>query len=396
MKQIINQNIQPIIYKNKNFPLSFAYIIAQSAIINADQPIPENGNIVENPDFCLPKGLNIRTKGPVVSIAKSVSAMSRSGTLVTVTSNSHGLTTGTTIEVSGASPTAYNGTFQIVVTGNNTFTYTVGASGSDTASGNIVLNSLSQTYTNVAIDKDRLVWITGKGAYITQESAWVSVPEVTNLLNNSTKIYATDENGSYLVFDPTDIADPFNQIKRLNTNEGYLVISNKAGQIPDYVWYDTIDQDLSNYNNPKVSFVYTQCATNINVEDNQKAIKLADIEGVCDTYKKAGTTLTIRLEKLRKGYNYKVRFIDYSDTGVVFENEELYYGNNQLDIININNNIDITKNLNNNIVNISILLYENDVLISSDSLGIYINCPIAPPIINPPLIRPRFYLVGED
>jgi len=398
MKQIINQNIQPIIYSNKTFPLTFAYVIEQSSILNANQPIPdpEDGNIVSNPDFCLPRGLSIKVPGPVVSTPKTVSSMSRAGTVVTVTSTNHGLSTGNNIVVSGASPSAYNGSFSITVTGSNTFTYSVSSSGNDTASGNIILNVISQTTSNLAIDKDRLVWITGKGAYLTQEGAWVPVPEVTNLLNNSTKIYTTDDKGSYLVFDPSDISDPFNQIKRLTTNEGYLIISNKAGQIPDYLWYETIDQDLDNFDKPSVMFIYKQCNSNIDVKNNQKSIKLEHIDGACDTHKKAGTTLKIRLHSLRKGFNYRLRFSSSLEAKILFENEELYYGNNQLLEIDINNNIDILNNLNNNVLTIYVHLYENDVLASNDTLSIYINCPAAPLTINPPLIRPRFYLVGED
>jgi hypothetical protein len=398
MKTTINQNIQPIVYTNKTFPLTFAYVLAQSAIINANQPIPDEGNITENPDFCLPKGLSVRLQGQTTSATKNVTSMTRSGSTVTVTSNAHSLTTGTSIQVTGASPTAYNGTFQITVTGANTFTYTVGSSGNDTASGNIVLTASISTTSNVKIDPDRLVWIVGKGAYETKEGAWVPVPEVTNLLNNSTKLYTTDENGSYLVFDMTDITDPFNQIKTLKSNEGYLVISNKAGIIPDYEWYiQEIEQDAKNLEAAKVSFIYRQCATTIEANNNQKVIKLIDIEGSCNQHHKAGATLKVKLYQLKQGLNYKVVFkADNNESKTVFENDELYYGNNQLEEIYINNDIDVFNNLINSVLTLDVLLYENDQLISRDSLSLYIDCPAPPVTVSPPLIKPRFYLIGED
>lgn len=394
MKQIINQNIQPVVYNNETYPLTFAYVIAESSIINANQT-DQNGNITQsNIDFCLPKGLSILVEGPSTVISKNITSLSRSGTTVTATSTAHGLTTGNTVTISGATPTAFNGTFAIVVTGPNTFTYNVSSSGTDTATGSISLSATIKTSVSVALDKDRLVWITGKGAYLTKEGAWVPVPEITNLLNNSTKIYTTDKNGSYLVFDMSDISDPFNQIKYLKAGEGYLIVSNKAGHIPNYAWYESTSQDPQAFDRPQASFIYNQHGTMINVANNQKAVDLKDIEGTYDSYKKAGATLKTKLDNLQKGFHYRVVFsTDHTDT--VFENTELYYGNNQLKSLIINNNIDIMSNLVNSVVTISLHLYENDVVVSSDSISIYINAPAPPASIDPPMVRPRFYLIGE-
>lgn len=394
MKQIINQNIQPVVYNNETYPLTFAYVIAESSIINANQA-DQNGNITQsNIDFCLPKGLSIVVEGPSAVVTKNITSLSRSGTTVTATSIAHGLTTGNTVTISGATPTAFNGTFAVVVTGPNTFTYTAPSAGTDTATGSVSLTTTVKTSTNVALDKDRLVWITGKGAYLTKEGAWVPVPEITNLLNNSTKIYTTDKNGSYLVFDMSDISDPFNQIKYLKAGEGYLVVSNKAGQIPNYSWYEANTQDPQAFNRPQASFMYKQCKTSINVSNNQKAVNLTDIEGSCDSYKKAGATLKIKLDNLQKGRHYRVVFFtDHPNT--IFENTELYYGNNQLKELVINNNIDIMSNLVNSVITINLYLYENDVAVSSDSMSVYVNCPAPPVSVNPPMVRPRFYLIGE-
>lgn len=54
-----------------------------------------------------------------------ISSTTESGTTVTaMTASPHGLATGNSVMVSGVSPIGYNGTFTIVATGTNTFTYT--------------------------------------------------------------------------------------------------------------------------------------------------------------------------------------------------------------------------------------------------------------------------------
>lgn len=394
MKQIINQNIQPVVYNNETYPLTFAYVIAQSSILNAN-PSDASGNLTENPNYCLPKGLTIRIEGPTSTVNKTISTLTRSSTTVTATSTAHGFTTGTNVTISGASPAVFNGSFVITVTGPNTFTYTVATAGTDTATGNsITATTTIKTYSHVAVEPNRLVWITGKGAYLTQEGAWTLVPEITNLLNNSTKIYGTDANGSYLVFDTSDIADPFNQIKHLKAGEGYLIVSNKAGQIPNYTWYESNAADPQVFSKPRVSFVYEQCDTAVEVMNNQKAVNLQDLEGMCDAHRKAGATIKVHLDDLRKGFHYRLVFTA-DQSGIVFENTELYYGNNQVSNFIVNNNIDMLANLVNNVITINTYLYENDVLVNADVLSIYVNCPPPPPSINPPMVRPRFYLIGE-
>lgn len=67
-----------------------------------------------------------------------ISSITNAGTTATLTTSApHGLTTGTQVTVSGATPAQYNGTFTITVTGANTFTYvmTIAPSGSATIVG---------------------------------------------------------------------------------------------------------------------------------------------------------------------------------------------------------------------------------------------------------------------
>jgi type IV pilus assembly protein PilY1 len=56
---------------------------------------------------------------------KSISSLTRAGTLVTAVVNSHGYSTGNQITISSAAGTAYNGTFPITVVDANTFRYTI-------------------------------------------------------------------------------------------------------------------------------------------------------------------------------------------------------------------------------------------------------------------------------
>jgi hypothetical protein len=66
----------------------------------------------------------------------SISGISYVTTTATLTTTgAHGLSTGTIVVVSGATPTAYNGTFTITVTSSTTFTYVMGSNPSANATG---------------------------------------------------------------------------------------------------------------------------------------------------------------------------------------------------------------------------------------------------------------------
>ena len=57
---------------------------------------------------------------------QTISSITNSTTTATLTTaTNHNLSTGAFVTVSGATPSAYNGTFSITVTGNTTFTYTM-------------------------------------------------------------------------------------------------------------------------------------------------------------------------------------------------------------------------------------------------------------------------------
>lgn len=58
--------------------------------------------------------------------AQTITSITNAGTTATLTTTiPHGLLTGNRVTISGATPSAYNGTYQITVTGSSTFTYTM-------------------------------------------------------------------------------------------------------------------------------------------------------------------------------------------------------------------------------------------------------------------------------
>lgn len=67
-------------------------------------------------------------------VTQTISSITSSSTTATVTTAAaHGYSTSNSVEISGANPTGYNGTFTITVTSTTTFTYTLPASVSNVA-----------------------------------------------------------------------------------------------------------------------------------------------------------------------------------------------------------------------------------------------------------------------
>ena len=96
--------------------------------------------------------------------AASITSITHVGTVATLTTATvHGLVTGNEITISGASPSAYNGTFVITVTGTSTFTYTMGSTpaGNATTVGSYLVNYgvtgvNPNTFVSVNLFKNRL------------------------------------------------------------------------------------------------------------------------------------------------------------------------------------------------------------------------------------------------
>ena len=90
------------------------------------------------------------------STAQTVSSITHVGAVATVTTSSaHGLITGNQVTISGATPSAYNGTFIITKLSNTTFSYTMASTpGSDATGGSYVIN-----YAITGVDSSKLIHV---------------------------------------------------------------------------------------------------------------------------------------------------------------------------------------------------------------------------------------------
>lgn len=108
-----------------------------NSIINEATYLQSQGTVLY--DFELGNELERLTVIPFVA-----STLTQIGGVASATTTkSHGLTTGDTIIVTGATPAGYNGSFNVTVTASTTFTYPVSAALSPFTSGNISCYSLT-------------------------------------------------------------------------------------------------------------------------------------------------------------------------------------------------------------------------------------------------------------
>lgn len=116
-------------------------------------------------------------------------------TIATVTHTGHGLATNDYVDINGANEVEYNGTFQITVTGANTYTYTMSGSPSSPATGTITstfvvisgttdgTGDISATYTYAADQpiSGRVRTATGGGPYYKTSPVGGSIDSVNGL-----------------------------------------------------------------------------------------------------------------------------------------------------------------------------------------------------------------------
>ena len=102
-------------------------------------------------------------KMATTTTAQTISSITHSGTTATLTTaTAHGLVTGNRVTISGASPSAYNGTYVITVTGSATFTYVMATNPATNATvvGSYTVLGIdgvdSATFINVNLFKNRL------------------------------------------------------------------------------------------------------------------------------------------------------------------------------------------------------------------------------------------------
>lgn len=84
------------------------------------------GIVITDPGLGYSTSPSITIDPPPVNPPISISRLTSSGTTATCTTlNPHGFTSGNEVTIAGASPTGYNGTYVVSVTGSNSFTYSL-------------------------------------------------------------------------------------------------------------------------------------------------------------------------------------------------------------------------------------------------------------------------------
>lgn len=117
---------------------------------------------------------NYQVAVPAQVTPQTISTITQSGTTATLTTAAaHGLSTGALVTVAGATPAAFNGTFNITVTGPTTFTYTMASAPGANASvvGTYTAPVNSFTYTAGA----------APGANATTVGTYVVAPTITGV-----------------------------------------------------------------------------------------------------------------------------------------------------------------------------------------------------------------------
>jgi hypothetical protein len=130
----------------------------------------------------------------VLVVQKTITSVTRSGTTITVTANSHGFTNGDSVYISGVGYTTGsnpNGTFVIAGVATNTFTYTLaGADGAYTTTASTTAGNITQNFRAITAVSysDDVVTITVNGHGLT-------IGEAGNLTVSGITFTGTDNNG---------------------------------------------------------------------------------------------------------------------------------------------------------------------------------------------------------
>jgi hypothetical protein len=110
-----------------------------------------SGIVITNPGLGYSTPPLITIDPPPINPTISITSLTSSATTATCTTlNPHGFTSGNEVTISGATPTGYNGTYIVNVTGSNTFTYTLNASvGYDKSISSLVSGKAVTSITHV-------------------------------------------------------------------------------------------------------------------------------------------------------------------------------------------------------------------------------------------------------
>jgi len=160
--------------------------------------IPSHGFLVNQP-------VNYQISGATL---KSITSISRSGTLATATVASHGFVTGQSVNISGSANANLDGTYIVTNTGTNTFTYTTSTSGTLTSivggtanvNHNVPISSISRNSgTTVTVNTSYHTFTVGRRVYISGvTSGSTPIPG----LNGTFTITAVPNNASFTFTSP--------------------------------------------------------------------------------------------------------------------------------------------------------------------------------------------------
>lgn len=129
--QILNQhlrNINSVGTTDTNILADFYYNLGQRYQLI----LAKLNNFKTQKSFTFQSGMNVTLLSS--GVTQSISSITSSSTTATVTTSAaHGYSTSNVVNIFGANPTGYNGTYTITVTSTTTFTYTLAASISTSA-----------------------------------------------------------------------------------------------------------------------------------------------------------------------------------------------------------------------------------------------------------------------
>jgi hypothetical protein len=130
----------------------------------------------------------------VLVVEKTITSVTRSGTTITVTANSHGFTNGDSVYISGVGYTTGsnpNGTFVIAGVATNTFTYTLaGADGAYTTTASTTAGNITQNFRAITA-----VSYTANVVTITVAGHGLAIGVAGNLTVSGITFTGTDNNG---------------------------------------------------------------------------------------------------------------------------------------------------------------------------------------------------------
>lgn len=242
---------------------------------------------------------------------------------------------------------------------------------------------------NITVNSNTIVWVSGVGPYMVQEGAWILVESLATLFQKSSKIYTTDNHGNYSITSLKNVNDQFNQIRFLENDNGYILVSDNA----PYYFYNSDSNPLSEDNSSeKIIFDIYKCsvANGIRPVYDDKLPKFINLDGIftgfCNDYRSATAKIYANAIRLDTNRDYYIK-LSSDNKAVQISNNEILLSNLTNKEYNYYSDITFSGNIVNTVFNLTIELYIDQELIDYDNLAIHIICP-KPPAPTPQPINP--------